>query len=120
MRSRLILFTSGVSPVLGCEHRHDVRRGTEETWARSCGTIPAPGPGIGRNLPVLGERKDPLDPGSRSRKDRRASVATDYDTPRKTDDDINEDSLEELKARRADLASSTVDVDETELAKANS
>ena len=29
-------------------------------------------------------------------------MATDYDTPRKTDDDLNEDSLEELKARRAE------------------
>jgi hypothetical protein len=44
-------------------------------------------------------------------------MATDYDTPRKTDDELNEDSLEELKARRADLAASTVDVDETELAE---
>jgi hypothetical protein len=44
-------------------------------------------------------------------------MATDYDTPRKTDDDINEDSIEELKARRVDKSSSTVDVDETELAE---
>ena len=36
-------------------------------------------------------------------------MATDYDAPRKTD--------EELKARRADKAASTVDVDETELAE---
>jgi hypothetical protein len=46
-------------------------------------------------------------------------MATDYDTPRKTDDELSEDSLEELKARRADLASSTVDVDETELAESH-
>jgi hypothetical protein len=44
-------------------------------------------------------------------------MATDYDTPRKTDDELNEDSLEELKARRADKAASAVDVDETELAE---
>jgi hypothetical protein len=44
-------------------------------------------------------------------------MATDYDTPRKTDDELNEDSLEELKARRADLAAATVDVDEAELAE---
>jgi len=44
-------------------------------------------------------------------------MATDYDTPRKTDDELDSDSLEELKARRADLASSSVDVDETELAE---
>ena len=36
-------------------------------------------------------------------------MATDYDTPRKTDDDINEDSLEELKARRSDAASGAVE-----------
>mgnify|MGYP001132972809 CR=1 FL=1 len=29
-------------------------------------------------------------------------MATDYDTPRKTDDDVDSDSLEELKARRND------------------
>jgi Domain of unknown function (DUF4193) len=44
-------------------------------------------------------------------------VATDYDTPRKTDDELGEDSLEELKARRADASSGVVDVDETELAE---
>ncbi|MFF7638615.1 DUF4193 domain-containing protein [Kitasatospora sp. NPDC008050] len=38
-------------------------------------------------------------------------MATDYDTPRKTDDDINEDSIEELKARRNDKAAPSVDVD---------
>lgn len=44
-------------------------------------------------------------------------MATDYDAPRKTDEELAEDSLEELKARRADKASSSVDVDETELAE---
>ena len=45
-------------------------------------------------------------------------MATDYDAPRKTEDDgLAEDSLEELKARRIDKAASTVDVDETELAE---
>jgi uncharacterized protein DUF4193 len=44
-------------------------------------------------------------------------MATDYDTPRKTDDDINEDSIEELKARRVDKSQSAVDVDETDLAE---
>lgn len=41
-------------------------------------------------------------------------MATDYDAPRKTEDDTDE-SLEELKARRGDRAAATVDVDETEL-----
>ena len=44
-------------------------------------------------------------------------MATDYDTPRKTDDELGEDSIEELKARRVDKSASTVDVDETELAE---
>ncbi|GAA3039494.1 DUF4193 domain-containing protein [Kitasatospora albolonga] len=39
-------------------------------------------------------------------------MATDYDTPRKTDDDVNEDSIEELKARRNEKSGSSVDVDE--------
>jgi hypothetical protein len=29
-------------------------------------------------------------------------MATDYDAPRKTDEELNEDSIEELKARRHD------------------
>lgn len=44
-------------------------------------------------------------------------MATDYDAPRKTDDELNEDSIEELKARRNDKASGSVDVDETEQAE---
>ena len=44
-------------------------------------------------------------------------MATDYDAPRKTDDELNEDSLEELKARRADKTASAVDVDEADLAE---
>lgn len=44
-------------------------------------------------------------------------MATDYDAPRKTDDDLSEDSIEELKSRRVDKRSSSVDVDETEQAE---
>lgn len=44
-------------------------------------------------------------------------MATDYDAPRKTDDDLSEDSLEELKARRVDKTSSSVDVDEADVAE---
>lgn len=43
-------------------------------------------------------------------------MATDYDAPRKTDDDLSEDSLEELKSRRNDT-SGNVDIDETEQAE---
>jgi len=44
-------------------------------------------------------------------------MATDYDAPRKTDDELNEDSLEELQARRTDKNSGKVDEDEAEAAE---
>ncbi len=44
-------------------------------------------------------------------------MATDYDAPRKTDEELPEDSIEELKARRADKVNSSVDMDEEELAE---
>ena len=44
-------------------------------------------------------------------------MATDYDAPRKTDDEISADSIEELKARRADKTSGVVDEDEAEAAE---
>lgn len=44
-------------------------------------------------------------------------MATDYDAPRKTDDDLENDSIEELKARRNDKKTSSVDIDETEQAE---
>lgn len=43
-------------------------------------------------------------------------MATDYDAPRKTDED-NEDSIEELKTRRNDKNSGKVDEDEVEAAE---
>ncbi len=46
-------------------------------------------------------------------------MATDYDAPRKTDEELAEDSLEELKQRHAEAAqAAAVDVDEAELAEA--
>ena len=46
-------------------------------------------------------------------------MATDYDQPRRNEsDDLGEDSLEELKARRAEAQASSVDVDETDLNEA--
>lgn len=44
-------------------------------------------------------------------------MATDYDAPRKTDEDINEDSIEELKSRRVDKSSANVDDDEGDSAE---
>jgi len=45
------------------------------------------------------------------------AVATDYDTPRKTDEELHEESLEELKAKRVDAQSGQIDVDEAEAAE---
>ena len=39
-------------------------------------------------------------------------MATDYDTPRKTDEELHEESLEELKAKRAEEKSAQIDLDE--------
>ena len=45
-------------------------------------------------------------------------MATDYDAPRRTEEsELGEDSLEELKARRAEAQSGSVDVDEADLAE---
>ena len=44
-------------------------------------------------------------------------MATDYDSPRKTDEDLTEDSLQELQARRMDKSSSTIDVDPDDVAE---
>lgn len=44
-------------------------------------------------------------------------MATDYDAPRKTDEEISEDSIEELKSRRLEKNSGKVDVDEVEVAE---
>ena len=45
-------------------------------------------------------------------------MATDYDAPRKTEEDQSEESIEELKARRHDKNSGKVDEDEAEAAEA--
>ena len=45
-------------------------------------------------------------------------MATDYDAPRRNEsDDVSEDSLEELKARRNEAASAVVDIDESDTAE---
>lgn len=44
-----------------------------------------------------------------------STMATDYDAPRRSEsDEISEDSLEELKTRRNEAGSSSVDVDESD------
>ncbi len=44
-------------------------------------------------------------------------MATDYDAPRKNEEEQNEDSIEELKARRHEKNSGKVDEDEAEAAE---
>lgn len=44
-------------------------------------------------------------------------MATDYDAPRKSEEELSEDSIEELKSRRADIGSNDVDEDENEAAE---
>jgi hypothetical protein len=45
-------------------------------------------------------------------------MATDYDAPRRSEvDELGEDSLEELKARRNEAQSAVVDIDETDTAE---
>ena len=44
-------------------------------------------------------------------------MAADYDAPRTTDEDVEQDSIQELQARRSDKSSGVVDVDETEAAE---
>ncbi|WP_369372180.1 DUF4193 domain-containing protein [Promicromonospora sp. Populi] len=44
-------------------------------------------------------------------------MATDYDAPRKTDEDVEQDSIQELQAHRSDKSSGVVDQDETEAAE---
>ena len=45
------------------------------------------------------------------------AMITDYDAPRRSMADLEEDSLEELKARRTSTQSPSVDVDEAEAAE---
>ncbi|SNU00806.1 protein of unknown function [Ruaniaceae bacterium KH17] len=44
-------------------------------------------------------------------------MATDYDAPRKNEEELNEDSIEELKARRNEKSATIVDEDESEAAE---
>lgn len=61
--------------------------------------------------PTLDSTEDPNTPEREH-----YTMATDYDAPRKTDDELSEDSIEELKTRRTDKQSAVVDEDETEAA----
>ena len=49
--------------------------------------------------------------------ERKLRMATDYDAPRKNEEDQSEESIEELKARRHDKNSGKVDEDEAEAAE---
>ena len=60
--------------------------------------------------------RESVRPAARGAEDEE-EMPTDYDNIRKEDDELGEDSLEELKARRAEAQAGTVDVDEAELAE---
>ena len=55
--------------------------------------------------------------GRTGRGERTQRMATDYDAPRKNEEDQSEESIEELKARRHDKNSGKVDEDEAEAAE---
>lgn len=44
-------------------------------------------------------------------------MATDYDAPRKNEDEESAESIEELKSRRSDVGSNSVDEDENDVAE---
>ena len=44
-------------------------------------------------------------------------MATDYDSPRKTAEELTEDSLQELQARRMDKSSTSIDLDPDDVAE---
>src|SRR5664279_4849743 len=99
-------------------HRHGSREGVEPAAqpqlpaAQAARVAPRtflPGAGTERRPRALHRRPSPKGAGH---------MATDYDTPRRTDEsELGEDSIEELKARRAEAQAGTVDVDETDLAE---
>jgi len=45
------------------------------------------------------------------------AMATDYDAPRKVDEDVEQESIQELQSRRSDKTSASVDEDEAEAAE---
>src|SRR5690606_23990712 len=77
--------------------------------APSRGRSPSPGRGVVAPR-TPGPRCDHLPTESNH-------MATDYDAPRKTDEDVEQDSIQELQARRSDKSSGVVDEDETEAAE---
>src|SRR6516225_7791343 len=83
------------------------RRG--RTWQNS-----RPESGTTRASEALHPRSDCAPP---TEGDGVITMATDYDSPRKTDDDLTEDSLQELQARRMDKSSSTIDLDPDDVAE---
>lgn len=81
--------------------------------------------GVGRALPSCTQGEAPREHGPKSEEPRpsgpgttwKEDMATDYDAPRKTEEEMKEDSIEELKTRRNDKNSGKVDEDEVEAAE---
>ena len=62
-------------------------------------------------------RTDEAPPRTQDGEREKTRMATDYDAPRKNEEDQSEESIEELKARRHDKNSGKVDEDEAEAAE---
>ncbi len=58
-----------------------------------------------------------MHPREKSEMEVRTTMATDYDSPRKTDEELTEDSLQELQARRLDKSSTAIDLDPDDVAE---
>ena len=67
----------------------------------------------GRGPTIHGFRRSPR----AQHREYEKKMATDYDAPRKSEEDQSEESIEELKARRHDKNSGKVDEDEAEAAE---
>lgn len=85
------------------------RRGARRPYPQRRNVTDVSGTNCGVYAFVL--RHDPYDSGV-------GMMATDYDAPRRSEaDELVEDSLDELKARRNEAQSGSVDVDESESAE---
>ena len=113
----LVGFTEG-----GLSRYGGYLRSANTTRARNSGLVGVGGTGTWQNSPPDSGTTEPsraLQPRDEVSKDGgvRAEMATDYDSPRKTDDDVTEDSLQELQARRMDKSSTAIDIDPDDIAE---
>src|SRR5271169_1335061 len=102
--------------------RHLIPKPEIATRTAAAGLVGVAHGGTWQNSPPDSGTTEPscaLQPRGRVSKDGgvRANMATDYDSPRKTDDELTEDSLQELQARRMDKSSTAIDIDPDDIAE---